>query len=303
MNADTAPEVRLWLDWCTARHVHPDRATWEHVETFTGEVPAAVATLTRRLGAIRAHYERRRRTLNGAPDRAMVTLWPQDTGPDELRDRLWALPAYGFPHAVTGRRDAMIHVLAAHGLSRRQISSTAPGVVNLDVLPFLNGEDIDMTNHGLRCAQCALTRWLRVLSSWWNPADGPHAVERCVEDQPADVRQHDCAFPVPDGWQHARLLVCDVHRDGTLLNSPVGSRSVTRALTRTRHDRSEWAPPTFDPTPAPEPSAAPRPGPVPAERAGALHEIDTLLDQLDQAIADAAAAQDAVKEASQSGDV
>lgn len=292
------PEVRLWLDWCTARGVKPDRAAWGDVQRFTVDLPAADATVMRRLGAIRAHYQRRRQTLAGAPARAVASLWPRDAKPDLLRERLWNVPSYGYPHAITGRRDAAIHVLAAHGWTRAQIVTAPPTVMSVEVLPMLDGDDVDMANHGLRCAQCAITRWLRLLASWWDPADGPYATERCVEDRPEETWRHDCSIPVPDGWQRAPRLVCQVHRDGTILNGRIDPRDVTRALARSLNGPEEPPTPTQPPepatAPAPVPTRAPSPtaGMRPSDRIDQLREIDDLLDDLDQAIAAAEESQD-----------
>lgn len=282
----SAADLRLWLDWCTAREIDPDRAVWEHVQAFATDTPVADSTRARRLGTIRAHYQHRHQELAGAPIRATAALWPPEAGPEALQGRLWALPAYGFPHGVTGRRDAVIHVLAAMGLNRAQIVALRPAAVTFDPVLAITGVDVDMTNHGLRCPKCALTRWLRVLSTWWLP-DGEHSVEREVEHQPADVRQHDCARPVPDGWQHAPRLVCGVDR-GLLLSPALGHRAVTRALSRTAVWSPEQAAPSADrviPLDSPPHDPSWR-GPTPAERIGPLRELEELLDQLDKELDD-----------------
>lgn len=282
-----SPDVAIWLDWCAARDLDSGQANWSNVEAFTAEVPVAPATQTRRLGAIRAHYARLRHELAGAPPPRTATLWPRDADLGRLQDRLWELPAYGHPHAVVGRCDAVVHLLAAEGLTRAQIATATPAAVSLDLLPAINGHELEMTNHGLTCPKCALTRWLRVLSAWWNPADGPYAVERCVEDQPADVRRHDCADPVPDGWQQARWLVCRVSRDGTLLNTRLAPRAVTRALSQAEAARNRSRV-----IPVESPEAV---GVIPlesrstscssSERLSQLREIEALLDRLDQELA------------------
>ncbi|WKK14882.1 hypothetical protein QYN14_26685 (plasmid) [Rhodococcus ruber] len=112
----------LFTDWCTAADNRPIPATPETLALFLGEHPAAVATQRRRLSAINAVH-----TGHGypAPGRTETVRWHLDTTRASRLDRLSRLllqrtvelPAEGWPSGLFGRRDALLLVLAATGMS------------------------------------------------------------------------------------------------------------------------------------------------------------------------------------------
>lgn len=280
---ESPSEWGLWVDWCVATGRDPTSATWADVERFVIQVPAAPTTVARRLGAIRAAYARTYVELVGAPDDRVERLWSRSAEPQLLSDRLAALPGYGWPHAVRGRRDAVILLLAAAGCSRAEIARTRPDTVAVWIAPALRGQELPRAASTYACPACALTRWLRVLSRWSGPY-GLHAIEQLVEATPVEPGQHDCQRRVEPEWESAPWLVCRILAGGLLTNEPVGLRAITTAVRE--HDDaaapgslpSRWA--------AVSSSVVTRTGPYPrpVDRAPALREIDDLLDQLDAAL-------------------
>ncbi|TWE07429.1 hypothetical protein [Rudaeicoccus suwonensis] len=308
----TATDWDVFADWCTATG-HPTLpTTWDTVEAFLDEVPAAPTTVVRRLGAIRARHDHARTELIGAPPRPLqgrpwrtpgTLITPQQLEQDidsdggdaegvgegpcwlELGEALHQLPVHGWPHAVTARRDAVVLILAACGWSRRQITTLVPAQVRLEPVPAIDGVDVPMSNHGLTCPSCAITRWLRVLSAIHAyPAADSDLVTTVVEHQPADVRQHECGDPVPAGWEHARWVLPSIDAHGRVgIGSVIPWRRASAILADRQH-------------PAPrlevsagiqirrEGAAAVVVPPSMTERAATAHAIDDILDDLDNAI-------------------
>lgn len=285
----------LFEDWCAAAGHVAMPATWDTVAEFLAETQGAPSTITRRLGAIRARHERARRELVGAPARQPVpTPWRTPGEPidrDELdgprwlslRETLHQLPVYGWPHAVTARRDAVVLALAERGWRRRQISALRPSQITLEPVPAVDGVDLAMTNHGLTCPSCALTRWLRVLAATYEQSDGAwEPVATVVEDQPVDVRQHECGVPVGSGWGRAPWVLPSIDGHGRI---DLGSQLPVRRVSAILAARQRPEKPSSIPQPAPGPAARPsRPVPTLLERAATLHAIDDVLDDLDDAI-------------------
>jgi len=112
----------LFADWCTAADQQPIPAAPETLALFMREHPAATATQRRRLSAINTVH-----THHGypTPGRTETVRRHLDTGRAERLDRLSAillqtaaeLPTVGWPSGLFGRRDAMLLVLAATGMS------------------------------------------------------------------------------------------------------------------------------------------------------------------------------------------
>ncbi|HLT12292.1 MAG TPA: hypothetical protein VK028_16050 [Micromonosporaceae bacterium] len=117
----------LFADWCAAADHHPIPAAPETLALFLHEHPAAVATQRRRLSAINAVH-----TRHGypAPGRTETVRRHLDAARAQRLDRLGRLllqravelPTTGWPSGLFGRRDALLLVLAATGMSFADIT-------------------------------------------------------------------------------------------------------------------------------------------------------------------------------------
>ncbi|KNX35923.1 hypothetical protein [Luteipulveratus halotolerans] len=279
------PEWGLFEDWCAATGREALPTTWATVEAFLEAVPAHGQTAVRRLRAIRAAHRDTDRRLAGEPASRPRgrPLWDGTGQGGDLATALHHLPAHGFPDGVRARRDGLVLVLAGHlHWSADQISRLRAEQITLEPVSAIDGTDLPMTRHGRQCPSCALSRWLRALAARMNTA---HDFEQTVEGAPAHPSLHDCASPIPDGWQHHRHLIVPVSATGKPGLDALNPRSIARIVAERRtlpldEDRRPAAP-------AAEPPAPLRDGPTPAERAGALREIDELFDRLDERIAQA----------------
>ncbi|MBX4171650.1 hypothetical protein K3M35_23890 [Rhodococcus sp. DMU2021] len=112
----------LFADWCAAADHRPIPAAPETLALFLHEHPAAPATQRRRLSAINAVH-----TGHGypPPGRTETVRRHLDTTRASRLDRLGRLllhraaelPSTGWPSGLFGRRDALLLVLAAAGMS------------------------------------------------------------------------------------------------------------------------------------------------------------------------------------------
>lgn len=293
----TAGDWEQFEDWCAATGQPALPTTWPVVQEFLQDVPGAPSTLRRRLGTIRARHAAARAQLADAPPPAPVpTPWHppgQLIDPDAedgprwlgLAEALHQLPVHGHPHGVTARRDAVVLVVAARGWSRRQITDLVPGQVYTEPVTGIDDIDVPMTNHGLTCPSCAITRWLRVLAAW-HDASGPagESVEQLVDQHPTDVRVHDCATPVPEAWRSAPHLLPVVDRYGHLEHD---TRIPVRRVTTITGTRQQPDVPMGQVHSRPARSGPARPVPTLVERVRQIHDLDDALDDLDAAIADA----------------
>ncbi|MBX4171798.1 hypothetical protein ACRAJ3_18375 [Rhodococcus pyridinivorans] len=117
----------LFADWCAAVDHRPIPAAPETLALFLHEHPAAVATQRRRLSAINAVH-----TGHGypAPGRTETVRRHLDATRAQRLDRLGRLllqravelPTTGWPSGLFGRRDALLLVLAATGMSFTDIT-------------------------------------------------------------------------------------------------------------------------------------------------------------------------------------
>ncbi|SUF09223.1 integrase [Rhodococcus gordoniae] len=127
----------LFADWCTAADRSPIPAGPETLALFLHEHPAAVATQRRRLSAINAVH-----TDHGypAPGRTETVRRHLDTTRAERFDRLSRLllqtaaelPTTGWTSGLFGRRDALLLVLAATGMSFTDITRLRRRDIRLD---------------------------------------------------------------------------------------------------------------------------------------------------------------------------
>ncbi|BDB63026.1 hypothetical protein RDE2_48200 [Rhodococcus sp. RDE2] len=117
----------LFADWCAAADHPPIPATPDTLALFLHEHPAAVATQRRRLSAINAVH-----TGHGypPPGRTETVRRHLDTTRTSRLDRLarlllqraTELPTEGWPSGLFGRRDALLLVLAATGMTFTDIT-------------------------------------------------------------------------------------------------------------------------------------------------------------------------------------
>ncbi|MGW4579024.1 hypothetical protein ACWELP_10035 [Rhodococcus aetherivorans] len=127
----------LFADWCAAADHRPIPASPDTLALFLREHPAAVATQRRRLSAINAVH-----TRHGypAPGRTETVRCHLDTARASRLDRIARLlllrgaelPTAGWPSGLFGRRDALLLVLAATGMSFVDITRLRRRDVRLD---------------------------------------------------------------------------------------------------------------------------------------------------------------------------
>ena len=296
-------------DWCAATGHVALPTTWQTVQDYLQHAPVAASTWARRLGAIRARHEHARAQLAGAPPRQPAPRpWrtpgdlidPTAAGANDdetgtvsgaprwldLPEALHHLPVHGFPHGVTARRDALVLVLAARGWSRRQITGLTVDQIRTEPVPAIDGIDVPMTNHGLTCPSCALTRWLRVLAAVYAELDGMwEPIADVVDHAPADARTHDCGRPVPAGWARAGHVLPVIDRAGRVdLGTVIPARRVSAIVSTSQRPPQAIAFHAGDGLATVQPRPAGWRPPTPADRARQLHDIDKALDNLDDAI-------------------
>lgn len=254
----------LWRDWCTATGHDPTDTGQAALDRFSTQVPTAHPALVRRPG---------RRDLWRIPER--------DWAPVDMA--LARCPAYGWPLAVPGRRDAWL-IVATRVL--RLPRAHAAGLRARD-LPTLLERLPEPAQRGAPCLRCVALRWLDVVHTheqwsraavrekvWarppgtWSPSVIGSAVpcsESCdrLSDVLAAIPRHTVISPAIDqhGWWTDWR--------------PLSTRALTAVLAR-RCDRY---------APAPEPDGNPIELLSPV--AGTFD--DTTFDRLDAAIEAASA--------------
>ncbi|MGW0020939.1 hypothetical protein ACWDUD_21685 [Rhodococcus sp. NPDC003382] len=127
----------LFADWCLAADQRPIPAAPDSLAVFLREHPAAVATQRRRLSAINAVH-----TDHGypAPGRTETVRRHLDAARAQRLDRLGQLllhraaelPTTGWPSGLFGRRDALLLVLAATGMTFTDITRLRRRDIRLD---------------------------------------------------------------------------------------------------------------------------------------------------------------------------
>lgn len=266
----------LYADWCHATGRDPTRLAGTDIAAFLTDLPATTAIQDRRLRNIR-------RALGHPPTglpRPRTRVRPR-TGPPWLSyaDALTALRHEWWPDGVAARRDALIIVLAAHGLTRTQIRHLTPTQVT--VFPELVIDGLALTQHRdpALCPACALTRWVQVLDAY------RHRSGRDIDELLTTARtypraRHDCLDPVGEGWRTVPYLLPPVDRHGAItLGAPISGRALTGILAR------RFIPPAV-PNPA-EPAvldhqrSAMGRRPTPAEHNDIADLYDQISDQAD----------------------
>ncbi|WJJ14314.1 hypothetical protein P9990_26215 (plasmid) [Prescottella equi] len=127
----------LFTDWCIATDRLPLPATPSTLAGFLHEHPATTATQRRRVSAVNAVH---RDHGYPSPGRSEIVRRHLDTIraarldqlAAQLQVRAEALPTAGWPASLFGRRDALLLLLAAAGMTFTQISRLSRGDLTTD---------------------------------------------------------------------------------------------------------------------------------------------------------------------------
>lgn len=211
----------LFADWCTATDHRPVPAAPESLALFLREHPAAAATQRRRLSAINTVHtthgypppgrtETVRRHLDAARAQRLDRLAPL------LHHRAGELPTEGWPSGLFGRRDALLLVLAATGMSFTDITRLRRRDVTVDagvlVATTRAGERFRLApDPGTRDnpALAVYRRWAQI-QAFLDQNPGTHLLRRHLAD-PAGI----IADPL-DAEQARQPLLCPIDRWGHL---------------------------------------------------------------------------------------
>ncbi|NKR65361.1 hypothetical protein GS491_26190 [Rhodococcus hoagii] len=127
----------LFTDWCTATDQPPLPATPDTLAGFLHEHPAAAATQRRRVSAINTVHRDHGHPPPGRSEtvrRRLDTIRTArlDQLAAQLRMRAEVLPTAGWPAGLFGRRDALLLLLAAAGMTFTQITRLRRGDLATD---------------------------------------------------------------------------------------------------------------------------------------------------------------------------
>ena len=227
----------LFADWCAAADRQPVPAAPDTLALFLHEHPAAVATQRRRLSAVNAVH-----TGHGypAPGRAETVRRHLDATRAQRLDRLGGLlmqkavelPSQGWPSGLFGRRDALLLVLAATGMSFTDITRLRRRDIRLDggilVVTTQTGERFRLPpdpETGDNPAATIYRRWADI-QTFLDQYPGTHLLRHHLTD-PAEI----IAVPL-DAEQDRQPLLCPIDRWGHLpYAQPMTPQSVS-ALVR-----------------------------------------------------------------------
>ncbi|MGW4126315.1 hypothetical protein [Nocardia sp. NPDC004711] len=172
LRGEQAREWRQFARWAAAADLTALPARADTVLTYLAEHPGTPATQRGRVTALNAAHKATKMPQPGAAEAVRRALNPgRAQRLHELRvhaDSLIAgLPVTGWPDALTGRRDAVILLLATEGLSWHQISSLTqseialtPQTVTIGSQPLL---ELPATG-GPACPVRTFSRWAGVLA-------------------------------------------------------------------------------------------------------------------------------------------
>ncbi len=223
----------LFADWCTAADRRPIPAAPETLALFLGEHPAAPATQRRRLSAINAVH-----TGHGypPPGRSETVRRHLDTTRASRLDRLGRvllqrateLPTTGWPSGLFGRRDALLLVLAATGMSFTDLTRLRRRDLRLDddtlQVTTRVGERFRLApdpETGDNPAAAIYRRWAQI-QTFLDQYPGTHLLRHHLSD-PTEV----VADPL-DAEQARQPLLCPIDRWGHLPHTqPMTPQSVS----------------------------------------------------------------------------
>lgn len=168
----------LFIDWCAAANEPSLPATPEVLAGFLHEHPAAAATQRRRVSAINTVHRNHGLLPPGRSDivrRRLDTARAAQLDRHEATLRQWAvaLPTTGWPAGLFGRRDALILVLAATGMSFTQLSRLCRGNLTTDtddgaLIARVDGEQFRLAprehEHAHATPGAIFRRWAEVLA-------------------------------------------------------------------------------------------------------------------------------------------
>lgn len=222
----------LFADWCTAADRRPIPAAPDTLAMFLHEHPATVATQRRRLSAINAVH-----TGHGypAPGRTETVRRHLDAARAQRLDRLGRLlmqkavelPTTGWPSGLFGRRDALLLVLAATGMSFTDITRLRRRDLRLDgdvlVATTRAGERVRLPLHpdtGDNPAAAIYRRWAEI-QTFLDQHPGTHLLRHHLAE-PFKI----IAYPL-DAEQARQPLLCPIDRWGHL---PHAQRMTAQAV-------------------------------------------------------------------------
>ncbi|NME81500.1 hypothetical protein [Rhodococcus sp. 105337] len=223
----------LFTDWCAAADHRPVPATPETLALFLHEHPAAVATQRRRLSAINAVH-----TGHGypAPGRTETVRRRLDTTRAQRLDRLSRLlleravelPSTGWPSGLFGRRDALLLVLAATGMTFTDLTRLRRRDLHLDddtlQVTTRAGERFRLApdpETGDNPAAAIYRRWAEI-QAFLDQYPGTHLLRHHLTD-PVEI----VADPL-DAEQGRQPLLCPIDRWGHLPHGqPMTAQSVS----------------------------------------------------------------------------
>lgn len=211
----------LFADWCAAADLRPIPAAPDTLALFLGEHPAAVATQRRRLSAINAVH-----TEHGypAPGRTETVRRRLDAARAHRLDRLGRLlvqravelPTTGWPSGLFGRRDALLLVLAATGMTFTDITRLRRRNLRLDgetlVATTRTGERFQIApdpETGDNPAAAMYWRWADI-QTFLDQYPGTHLLRHHLTD-PTEI----ITDPL-DAEQARQPLLCPIDRWGHL---------------------------------------------------------------------------------------
>ncbi|MCT7294267.1 hypothetical protein NVV99_25605 [Rhodococcus sp. PAE-6] len=223
----------LFVDWCAATDRRPIPAAPDSLALFLHEHPAAIATQRRRLSAVNAVH-----TGHGypAPGRTETVRRHLDATRASRLDRLGqlllqravGLPTTGWPSGLFGRRDALLLVLAATGMTFTDITRLRRRDLRLDgdilVATTRTGERFRIApdlETGDTPAAAIYRRWAEI-QAFLDQYPGTHLLRHHLTD-PVDV----VADPL-DAEQGRQPLLPPIDRWGHLPhNQPMTAQSVS----------------------------------------------------------------------------
>ncbi|WP_350246885.1 hypothetical protein RBB84_22565 [Rhodococcus sp. D-6] len=227
----------LFADWCAAADHRPIPATPETLALFLHEHPAAVATQRRRLSAINAVH-----TRHGypPPGRTETVRRHLDTTRTSRLDRIGRLlvqraaelPTEGWPSGLFGRRDALLLVLSATGMSFTDLTRLRRRDIRLDgntlVATTRAGERFRLAQDpetGGNPAAAIYRRWAEI-QTFLDQHPGTHLLRHHLTD-PVDI----IADPL-DAEQARQPLLCPIDRWGHLPHAQSMTPQSVSALVR-----------------------------------------------------------------------
>lgn len=224
-----AADWALYADWCTATARTPGETGWADLAAFLADLPATVLVQQRRIRHLRPLLGL---GVGGLP-RPTVRLRSR-VGPPwaSYPDTLAAVRHEWWPDGVAARRDALIIVLIARGVTRTRISRLRPSDVT--VFPEFVIDDLVLDRHRdpVLCPRCALVRWLQILDAYRDRSG--RDIEELLTTARVHTRiRHDCLDDVGEGWRGVPQLLPAIDQHGALhLGPPLTPRALTGIFAR-----------------------------------------------------------------------